>query len=203
MVSIGANTVNDLETVETLCVLFCVQSLFLLAFTKHAETDQLPRSSGMTPTATFVVSSDMSVHAEIFRNVSFNRFLNVQPAKPKKLVSAWFLILSVTTVRLSFGANAGISNDCIYKSGGLTTSNVLDVVSCSSVDEQLLSKLRSALHVTVHLPVRSVVRLAFESTKDSGGSVKHADLFTTLRPPLVNVHVTRPNLSEVDGFLSV
>ena len=96
-----------------------------------------------------------------------------------------------------------MSYDCMYRSGGSVMSNVLEALSCISTEEQLLSSALSALHVTVHVPASSVVRFALESTNDSGGSLKQDERFTKLCPLRVKVHVTRPNLSDAEGFLNV
>src|SRR3989338_2018682 len=108
----------------------------------------------------------------------------------------------MATDRLSFGAIAGMSTDWMNRPGGLANSNCLAALSWISRELQSLSNDRSATHVTDSVPVTFELTTAFESTNDSGGSLKQSDLFVALRVPL-NVQVTRPNLSDDEGFLSV
>ena len=70
------------------------------------------------------------------------------------------------------------------------------------MDEHDASKDLSAVQLAVQLPVELGVNVAFESMNDSAPTDMQPDLLI-IATELVNVQVTRLNLSAVDGFLNV
>ena len=93
--------------------------------------------------------------------------------------------------------------DCMYKSGGFTTSTDLVIVSSSTGDEQEASSDLSTLQLIAHEPVVFAFSTIVFSPKDSLGMEKHLDEFDTTEEPFVATQLTLANLSDVAGLLTV